>query len=129
MNVESTPHIRAPFDDTQTLQKALRTWLKYAYDLSSSNGRTKSLVLLAEIRENSLVGSELVQETTNKVALIKEKLKATRDRQNSYLDNMRKHLEWKLVIKVMNDVIIELKVFDEFPRIQAMFMELDVIFA
>nr|GEX52203.1 hypothetical protein [Tanacetum cinerariifolium] len=49
-----------------------------------------------EIRESSLVGSELVQETTDKVALIKEKLKATRDRQKSYVDNMHKHLEWKL---------------------------------
>nr|GEZ48782.1 putative reverse transcriptase domain-containing protein [Tanacetum cinerariifolium] len=53
----------------------------------------------AEIVESSLVGSELVQKTTDKVALIKEKLKATKDRQKSYVDNMRKHLEWKLVIK------------------------------
>nr|GEV98209.1 reverse transcriptase [Tanacetum cinerariifolium] len=53
----------------------------------------------AEIGESSLVGSELLQETTDKVALIKEKLKATRDRKKSYVDNMRKHLEWKLVIK------------------------------
>ncbi|GJZ05080.1 zinc finger, CCHC-type containing protein [Tanacetum coccineum] len=49
-----------------------------------------------KLEKSSLVGSELVQETTDKVALIKEKLKATRDRQKSYVDNMRKHLEWKL---------------------------------
>ncbi|GJV34593.1 putative reverse transcriptase domain-containing protein [Tanacetum coccineum] len=41
----------------------------------------------AEIGESSLIGPELVQETTNKVVLIKDKLKAARDRQKSYADN------------------------------------------
>ncbi|GJY48216.1 putative reverse transcriptase domain-containing protein [Tanacetum coccineum] len=49
----------------------------------------RSPVLWAEIRENSLIGPELVQETTDKVVLIKEKLKAARDRQKSYADNRR----------------------------------------
>ncbi|GJS34127.1 hypothetical protein Tco_0532509 [Tanacetum coccineum] len=49
--------------------------------------------------ESSLTGVELVQETTNKVMLIKENLKAARDCQKSYVGNMRKHLELKLVIK------------------------------
>nr|GEV00382.1 zinc finger, CCHC-type [Tanacetum cinerariifolium] len=53
----------------------------------------------AEIRESSLTGSEMVQEKNDKVVLIKEKLKAARDHQKSYIGNMRKHLEWKLVIK------------------------------
>nr|GEX67413.1 putative reverse transcriptase domain-containing protein [Tanacetum cinerariifolium] len=39
----------------------------------------RSPVLKAKIRESSLVGSKLVQETTDKVALIKEKLKVTGD--------------------------------------------------
>ncbi|GJQ99270.1 putative reverse transcriptase domain-containing protein [Tanacetum coccineum] len=39
---------------------------KHAYDLSSSNGQTKSPVLWAKIREIRLIGPELVQETTNK---------------------------------------------------------------
>nr|GEX34153.1 retrotransposon protein, putative, Ty3-gypsy subclass [Tanacetum cinerariifolium] len=50
----------------------------------------RSPVLWAEIVESSLTGPELVQETTNKVVLIKEKLKAARDRQKSYVDNRRK---------------------------------------
>nr|GFB31081.1 putative reverse transcriptase domain-containing protein [Tanacetum cinerariifolium] len=41
----------------------------------------------------------MVQETTDKVVLIKEKLKAAKDRQKRYVSNMRKHLEWMLVIK------------------------------
>ncbi|GJR88071.1 putative reverse transcriptase domain-containing protein [Tanacetum coccineum] len=47
----------------------------------------KSPVLWAEIGESSLIGPELIQETTDKVVLIKEKLKAARDRQKSYADN------------------------------------------
>ncbi|GJY86370.1 hypothetical protein Tco_0500396 [Tanacetum coccineum] len=53
-------------------------------------------VLWAEIGEIRLIGSELVQVTTNKVMWIKEKLKAARDCQKSYVGNMRKHLELKL---------------------------------
>ncbi|GJT81063.1 hypothetical protein Tco_1055405 [Tanacetum coccineum] len=53
-------------------------------------------VLWAEIRESSLIGPELVQETTDKVVLIKEKLKAARDRQKSYADNRRKPLEFEV---------------------------------
>ncbi|GKB44877.1 hypothetical protein Tco_0889819, partial [Tanacetum coccineum] len=47
----------------------------------------RSPVLWAEIRESRLIGPELVQETIDKVVLIKEKLKAARDRQKSYADN------------------------------------------
>ncbi|GJQ92767.1 hypothetical protein Tco_0003906 [Tanacetum coccineum] len=68
----------------------------HAYDLSSSNGRIKSPVLWAEIGEIQSIGPELVQETTNKVILIKEKLKAARDCQKGYVGNRRKHLELKL---------------------------------
>ncbi|GJV91272.1 putative reverse transcriptase domain-containing protein [Tanacetum coccineum] len=58
--------------------------------------KCRSHVLWAEIGEIRSIGSELVQETTNKVILIKEKLKAARDCQKSYVGNMRKHLELKL---------------------------------
>ncbi|GJX40998.1 putative reverse transcriptase domain-containing protein [Tanacetum coccineum] len=40
-------------------------------------------------------------ETTDKVVLIKEKLKATRDRQKSYADNRRKPLEFEVGDRVM----------------------------
>ncbi|GJS44138.1 putative reverse transcriptase domain-containing protein [Tanacetum coccineum] len=54
-----------------------------------------------EIRESRLIGLELVQETTDKVVLIKEKLKAARDRQKSYADNRRKPLEFKVGDQVL----------------------------
>ncbi|GJS54383.1 putative reverse transcriptase domain-containing protein [Tanacetum coccineum] len=58
-------------------------------------------VLWAEVGENRLIGPEMVQETTEKVALIKEKFKAVRDRQKSYADNRRKPLEFKVGDQVL----------------------------
>ncbi|GJV91036.1 hypothetical protein Tco_1538849 [Tanacetum coccineum] len=40
--------------------------IRFEYCLASSSGWTKSLVIWAEIRGSSLIGPELVQETTNK---------------------------------------------------------------
>ncbi|GJU61154.1 putative reverse transcriptase domain-containing protein [Tanacetum coccineum] len=58
--------------------------------------KTRSPVLWAEIGESSLIGPELVQETIDKVVLIKEKLKEARDRQKSYAANRRKPLEFEV---------------------------------
>ncbi|GKE89282.1 putative reverse transcriptase domain-containing protein [Tanacetum coccineum] len=55
----------------------------------------------AEIGECRLIGPELVQETTDKVVLIKEKLKAAGDRQKSYADNRRKPLEFEVGDQVL----------------------------
>ncbi|GKF12672.1 putative reverse transcriptase domain-containing protein, partial [Tanacetum coccineum] len=63
--------------------------------------KCRSSVLWAEIGESSLIGPELVQETTDKVVLIKEKLKAARDRQKSYADNRRKPLKFEVGDRVM----------------------------
>ncbi|GJR91592.1 putative reverse transcriptase domain-containing protein [Tanacetum coccineum] len=66
-----------------------------------------SPVLWAEIGESSLIGPELVQETTYKVVLINEKLKAARDRQKSYADNRRKPLEFEVGDQVLLKVSLE----------------------
>ncbi|GKA97897.1 putative reverse transcriptase domain-containing protein [Tanacetum coccineum] len=42
------------------------------------------------------IGPELVQETTKKISQIKDRLKATRDRQKSYADKRRKPLEFSV---------------------------------
>ncbi|GJZ41189.1 putative reverse transcriptase domain-containing protein [Tanacetum coccineum] len=55
----------------------------------------------AKIGESRLIGPELLQETTDKVVLIKEKLKATRDHQKSYVDNRRKPLEFEVGDRVL----------------------------
>ncbi|GKA61826.1 hypothetical protein Tco_0761345, partial [Tanacetum coccineum] len=51
--------------------------------------------------ESSLIGPELVLETTDKVVLVKEKPKATRDRQKSYVDFRRKPLEFEVGDQVL----------------------------
>ncbi|GJW99179.1 hypothetical protein Tco_0180987 [Tanacetum coccineum] len=81
--------------------ESVRDTIGFEYCLASSSGWTKSPVLWAEIGESSLIGPELVQETTDKVVLIKEKLKAARDRQKSYADNRRKPLEFEVGDRVM----------------------------
>ncbi|GJV76656.1 ribonuclease H-like domain-containing protein [Tanacetum coccineum] len=58
-------------------------------------------VLWAEIGESRLIGPELVQEMSDKVVLIKERLKAVRDRQKSYADNRRKALEFEVGNQVL----------------------------
>ncbi|GJR69109.1 hypothetical protein Tco_0015174 [Tanacetum coccineum] len=58
--------------------------------------KCRSHVIWAEIGGSSLIRPELVQETTNKVVLVKEKPKAAGDRQKSYADNRRKPLEFEM---------------------------------
>ncbi|GKB17713.1 retrovirus-related pol polyprotein from transposon TNT 1-94 [Tanacetum coccineum] len=58
--------------------------------------KCRSPVLWAEIGEGSLIGPELVQEMTDKVVVIKERLQAARDRQKSYADNRHKPLEFDI---------------------------------
>nr|GEV01579.1 reverse transcriptase domain-containing protein [Tanacetum cinerariifolium] len=91
-----------------TIWKALGTLL----DMSTAyhpqtDGKTlygrkcRSPVLWAKIEESGLIGLELMQETTDKVVLIKERLKAARDRQKSYVDNRRKLLEFEVGDQVL----------------------------
>ncbi|GKC81100.1 putative reverse transcriptase domain-containing protein [Tanacetum coccineum] len=49
----------------------------------------------------NVIGPELVLETTDKVVLIKEKLKAARDHQKSYADKRRKQLEFEVGDRVL----------------------------
>ncbi|GJY66684.1 putative reverse transcriptase domain-containing protein [Tanacetum coccineum] len=68
--------------------------------------KCRSPILWAEIGESSLIRPELVQETTDKVVLIKEKIKAVRDRQNRYADNRRKPLEFEVGDHVLLKVLL-----------------------
>ncbi|GKE28283.1 putative reverse transcriptase domain-containing protein, partial [Tanacetum coccineum] len=55
--------------------------------------KCRSPIMWAEVGEGQLIGPELVQETTEKILHIKDRLKAARDRQKSYADKRRKPLE------------------------------------
>nr|GEX19732.1 putative reverse transcriptase domain-containing protein [Tanacetum cinerariifolium] len=63
--------------------------------------KCRSPVLWAEIREGSWIKPELVLETTDKVVLIKEKLKAVRDCQKIYADKRHKPLEFEVGDQVL----------------------------
>nr|GFA63554.1 putative reverse transcriptase domain-containing protein [Tanacetum cinerariifolium] len=74
-----------------------RFTLRFWQSLQKALGRR----LDAEVGENRLIGSKIVQETTSKVMLIKERLKAARDRQKGYVDNRRKPLEFEVGDQVL----------------------------
>ncbi|GKD69713.1 putative reverse transcriptase domain-containing protein [Tanacetum coccineum] len=58
--------------------------------------KCRSLIMWAEVGEGQLIGHELVQETTEKISQIKDRLKAARDRQKSYADKRKKPLEFSV---------------------------------
>ncbi|GJZ83987.1 hypothetical protein Tco_0649160 [Tanacetum coccineum] len=60
-----------------------------------------SPIAWAEVGENKLIRHEIVQETTDKIVQIKERLKASRDRQKSYDDNRQNPLEFIVGDKVL----------------------------
>ncbi|GKG21122.1 putative reverse transcriptase domain-containing protein, partial [Tanacetum coccineum] len=60
-----------------------------------------SPVCWAEVGEVQLTGPEIVQETTEKIIQVKQRMQAARDRQKSYVDLKRKPMEFEVGDKVM----------------------------
>ncbi|GJZ01184.1 putative reverse transcriptase domain-containing protein [Tanacetum coccineum] len=58
--------------------------------------KCRSPIMWAEVGERQLIGPELVQETTEKISQIKDRLEAACDRQKSYADKRRKPLEFSV---------------------------------
>ena len=48
----------------------------------------------SEVGEDRILGPEIIQETTEKIQMIREKMKQAQDRQKSYADNRRRPLEF-----------------------------------
>ncbi|GKF89829.1 putative reverse transcriptase domain-containing protein, partial [Tanacetum coccineum] len=55
----------------------------------------------AEVGEAQLTGPELIQETTEKIVLIKQRMQAAQDRQKRYADRKRKPMEFEVGDRVM----------------------------
>nr|GFB95642.1 putative reverse transcriptase domain, ribonuclease H-like domain, aspartic peptidase domain protein [Tanacetum cinerariifolium] len=63
--------------------------------------KCRSPVCWNEVEEFHLTGPEIVQETTEKIVQIKQRIQAARDRQKSYADLKRKPMEFQVGDKVM----------------------------
>ncbi|GKA44146.1 putative reverse transcriptase domain-containing protein [Tanacetum coccineum] len=56
--------------------------------------KCRSPILWAEVGEEQLIGPEIMQETTEKILQIKDRLKVSPNHQKSYADKRMKHLEF-----------------------------------
>nr|GEZ64811.1 putative reverse transcriptase domain-containing protein [Tanacetum cinerariifolium] len=61
----------------------------------------RSPICWTEVGEPQILGPELIQETTEKIVKIKQRMQATRDRHKSYADLKRKPMEFQVGDKVM----------------------------
>nr|GFA61843.1 putative reverse transcriptase domain-containing protein [Tanacetum cinerariifolium] len=84
-----------PETDGQTTTQALNVLLLKHYR------RYRTPIACTEVGEGKLLGPEIVQETTDKIVQIKERLKVAQDRQKSYADKRQKPLEFSVGEKVL----------------------------
>ncbi|GJZ15243.1 putative reverse transcriptase domain-containing protein [Tanacetum coccineum] len=92
----------------QTLEDMLRACaIDFGKDIKLSpfealyGRKCRSPICWAEVGEVQLTGPEIVQETTEKIVQIKQRMQAARDRQKSYADLKRKPMEFQVEDKVM----------------------------
>ncbi|GJX31651.1 putative reverse transcriptase domain-containing protein, partial [Tanacetum coccineum] len=79
----------------QTLEDMLRA-VRCAPFEALYGRKCHSPIMWAEVGDGQLIGPELVQQTTEKISQIKDRLKAAHDRQKSYADKRRKPLEFSV---------------------------------
>ncbi|KAK1411582.1 hypothetical protein QVD17_38134 [Tagetes erecta] len=58
--------------------------------------KCRSPICWTEVGDSQITGPQIIQETTDKIAQIKEKMHASRDRQESYTNMRRKPLEFQI---------------------------------
>ncbi|XP_076934075.1 uncharacterized protein LOC143600207, partial [Bidens hawaiensis] len=63
--------------------------------------KRRTPVCWTEIGDSQVIGPEIVQATSDRIAIIQERLKAARDRQKNYADNRRKPLEFQVGDRVL----------------------------
>ncbi|GKC41045.1 putative reverse transcriptase domain-containing protein, partial [Tanacetum coccineum] len=63
--------------------------------------KCQSPVCWAEVGEAQLIGPKMIQETTEKIVLIKQRIQAAHDRQKCYADLKRKPMDFKVGDRVM----------------------------
>ncbi|GJR40644.1 putative reverse transcriptase domain-containing protein [Tanacetum coccineum] len=83
-----------------------------------------SPICWTEVGEAQILGLELIQETTEKIIQIKERMQAARDRQKSYADLKRKPTEFQVrdkVIEKVGEVAYKLEFPEELSRVHNTF--------
>ncbi|GJY63508.1 putative reverse transcriptase domain-containing protein [Tanacetum coccineum] len=91
-------HFLAVSEDYKT-EKLARLYIN---EIVARHGRKcRTPIARAGVGESKLIGPKIIQETTDKIGQIKERLEAARDRQKSYADNRQKPLEFNVGDKVL----------------------------
>ncbi|GKA57437.1 putative reverse transcriptase domain-containing protein [Tanacetum coccineum] len=90
----------------RSFQKSLGTDISmstaYHPETDSQSERTiQTFEDMAEVGEAQLTGPKLIQETTEKIVQIKQRMQAAQDRQKSYADRKRKPVEFEVRDRVM----------------------------
>ncbi|GJY36411.1 putative reverse transcriptase domain-containing protein [Tanacetum coccineum] len=80
----------------QTLEDMLRACV-----IDFGKAWCRSPVCWAEVGEAQLTGPDLIQETTEKTVLMKQRMQAAQDRQKSYANQKRKPMKFEVVDRVM----------------------------
>ncbi|GJR69019.1 putative reverse transcriptase domain-containing protein [Tanacetum coccineum] len=120
-----------PMKETDPLEKLARFYhasIKAAPFEALYGRKCRSPVCWAEVGEVQLTGPEIVQETTEKIIQVKQRMQAARDRQKSYADLKRKPMEFEVgdkvmlkVIKRVGDVAYKLELPEELSRVHNTF--------
>ncbi|GJT62254.1 putative reverse transcriptase domain-containing protein [Tanacetum coccineum] len=88
----------------KSFQKALGTdiSMSIAYHLETEGQSERTIQTLEDMLHACVIdfGKELIQETTEKIVLIKQRIQAAQDRQKSYVDLKRKPMEFEVGDKV-----------------------------
>nr|GFB18355.1 retrotransposon protein, putative, Ty3-gypsy subclass [Tanacetum cinerariifolium] len=87
-----------PMREDDSMDKLTKLYLK---EVVTRHGIPISIISDRDPRDSQLTGPEIIQETTEKIVQIKQRLQAAHDRQKSYANVKRKPLEFQVGDKVM----------------------------
>ncbi|GKE43683.1 putative reverse transcriptase domain-containing protein [Tanacetum coccineum] len=114
-----------PETDGQSREPSKLLMICYAAPFEALYGRKcRSPVCWAEVGEAQLTGPDLIQETTEKIIQIKQRIQAARDRQKSYADLKRKPMKFQVGDRVMlkiGSVAYKLELPQELSRVHNTF--------
>nr|GFC38738.1 putative reverse transcriptase domain-containing protein [Tanacetum cinerariifolium] len=85
--------------------RSLQNALDIRLDMTLYGRKCRLPICWTEFGDAQILGPELIQETTEKIVQIKQKMQAARDRQKSCADLKRKPMEFQVGDKVMLKVL------------------------